>query len=97
MLMSDPSQDPETLERRRTWRQRWRLQVQFKPFLGLIGALVLIALGIRGLVTGNHHVAQAGLTVGGIAAALFVAALVISLRRNGSRAGEKSSVRNPLG
>jgi hypothetical protein len=90
MLMSDPSRDPETLERRRTWRQRWRLQLQFKLFLGCIAALVLIALGIRGLVTGQHQIAQVGLTVGGIAAALFVAGLLIARRRSGLRAGEKS-------
>jgi hypothetical protein len=97
MLMSDPSQDPETLERRRTWRRRWWLQVQFERLLGLVAALVLIGLGIRGLVTGNHAVAQVGLSLGGIAAALFVAGLLFTRRRSGSGPGEKSSARNPLG
>jgi hypothetical protein len=90
MLMSDPSQDPETLERRRTWRRWWRLQLQFKLLLGLAGALVLVALGIRGLVTGQHDIAPVGLTVGGIAAVLFVAGLLITRRRSGSRLGAKS-------
>jgi hypothetical protein len=87
MLMSDPSQDPETLERRESGRERRSLLLQFKSFLGLIGALVLIALGIMGLVNGRQQLAEAGLIGGGIAAALFLVLLMVGPRRRspGSR------------